>query len=131
MPIYNVTYSVTRSETYTIEAESEQDAIDRAFEEGEEMENASDTTDVSTGEAELADRYEVQTLHANGEYENVWREDAGIDNPEGTPVTFATMDDADAAIRDHIIDCINAVEGGEMEDSPDRSDFRIVPVKAA
>ena len=36
-------------------------------------------------------RYEVILYHANGSWENVTREDAGIDNPEGTLVTYATL----------------------------------------
>jgi hypothetical protein len=41
---------------------------------------------------------------------------------------YDTREDAEQAIRDHITDCINAVEAGEMEDSPDPSDFRVVEV---
>lgn len=70
-------------------------------------------------------RYEVQQEIGN-DWENVWRDDAGEHNPEGTPVTFDTLEEAVSEIRDHIIDCINAVEGGDMEDSPDPSEFRIV-----
>lgn len=69
--------------------------------------------------------YEVQQETGN-DWENTWRKDAGEDNPDGTPVTFNTLEDAVSEIRDHIIDCINAVEGGDMEDSPDPSEFRIV-----
>ncbi len=32
-------------------------------------------------------------------------------------------------MKDHIIDCINAVEGGDMEDSPDPTDLRVVTVR--
>lgn len=40
---------------------------------------------------------------------------------------FATHEDAEQAIKDHVCDCINAVEGGYMEDSPDPTDFVIKP----
>ena len=49
---------------------------------------------------------------------------AGVD-----PATFDTYEDAAEAIKDHIIDCINAVEGGHLEDSPDPSEFRVVEVR--
>ena len=63
--------------------------------------------------------YEVQTqmMHT---WENCWTDG------EGKPVAFATIADAVQAIKDHITDCINAVEGGDMEDSPDPSELRIV-----
>ena len=63
--------------------------------------------------------YEVQTQMMNA-WENCWTDG------EGKPVTFATIADAVQAIKSHLTDCINAVEGGDMEDSPDPSEFRIV-----
>ena len=45
--LYDVTYSVTRGETYRIAAQSEDEAFDRAFEEGERIEEG-DATDVAT-----------------------------------------------------------------------------------
>ena len=69
-------------------------------------------------------KYAVETLFIN-RWENCWKDDAG--NPE----LFETRDDAEQAIKDHITDCVNAVEGGEMEDSPDPSEFRIVPVESS
>lgn len=59
-------------------------------------------------------------------WENTWREDAGEHNPDGTPQTFSTLDEAVDAIKNHITDSINAVEAGDMQDSPDPSEFRIV-----
>ena len=44
--IYDVTYAVTRGETYRIAAQSEDEAFDRAFEEGERVEEG-DATDVA------------------------------------------------------------------------------------
>lgn len=69
--------------------------------------------------------YIVEMAIGDG-WENVWRYDAGEHNPEGTPQTFESVTDAIDAIKDHIKDCINAVEGGDMEDSPDPSEFRIM-----
>jgi len=45
--LYDVTYAVTRGGTYRIAAQSEDDACDRAFEEGERVEEG-DATDVAT-----------------------------------------------------------------------------------
>ena len=69
-------------------------------------------------------RYEVQT-EMLGTWENCWT-DAGNND---CPLTFTTRDEAQEAIDDHIIDCINAVESGDMYDSPDHTDFRVVEVK--
>jgi hypothetical protein len=66
-------------------------------------------------------KYAVEMLFINT-WENCWKDDAG--NPE----LFDSRDDAQEAIKDHITDCINAVEGGDMEDSPDPSEFRVVAV---
>lgn len=80
-------------------------------------------------ESEEADeqqsRLEVQ-MEIGNDWENVWRIDAGENSPDGTPQTFATLDEAIQAIKEHITDCINAVEGGDMQDSPDPAEFRIV-----
>jgi hypothetical protein len=69
--------------------------------------------------------YQVQQEIGN-DWENVWHTDAGEHNPNGTPQTFPTLNAAMEAIKDHITDCINAVESGDMSDSPDPSDFRII-----
>jgi hypothetical protein len=70
---------------------------------------------------EIFMKYAVKMLFIN-RWENCWKDDAG--NPE----LFETRDQAEDAIKDHITDCINAVEGGYMEDSPDPTDFRVVTV---
>jgi hypothetical protein len=63
--------------------------------------------------------YIVETEIING-WEDCWTDGAGA------PTRFATLDEAVDAIRDHVTDCINAVEGGDMEDSPDPTQLRIV-----
>jgi hypothetical protein len=65
--------------------------------------------------------YAVETLFTYG-WENCWTDDGG------EPLTFATYEDAEQAMKDHIIDCINAVESGYMEDSPDPTDLRVVAI---
>lgn len=47
---------------------------------------------------------------------------------ELVPQTFATYAEAEQEIKDHITDCIEEVEAGNMEDSPDPSEFRIVEI---
>ena len=64
-------------------------------------------------------RYTVETEMLVG-WENCW-----TDSNEKL-MTYATLDAAADDIRDHVIDCINAVEGGDMIDSPEASNFRIV-----
>jgi hypothetical protein len=64
-------------------------------------------------------KYAVETLFINT-WQNCWNDGSG------KPVLFDTRDEAEEAIKDHIIDCINAVEGGDMEDSPDPSELRVV-----
>lgn len=46
MPMFDVTYSITRSETYRIKAANRAEAEATAFEEGEEQASG-DTTDVT------------------------------------------------------------------------------------
>lgn len=66
-------------------------------------------------------KYAVETLFTYG-WENCWREE------DGSLTLFETREDAEQAVKDLITDCINAVEGGDMEDSPDPSEFRVVEV---
>ena len=66
-------------------------------------------------------RYAVETLFTYG-WENCWMDG------NGKSLTFATHEEAEQAMKDHIIDCVNAVEEGFMEDSPDPTDLRVVPV---
>ena len=70
-------------------------------------------------------RFVVETrFEGTGEtWENCW-----TDNNTGLPLTFSSRDAAQEEINDHIKDCINAVEGGDMQDSPDTSDFRIIEI---
>lgn len=68
-------------------------------------------------------RYAVEILFTHG-WENCWTKE------NGEPVTFATYEQAEQEMKDHIIDCINAVESGYMENSPDPTDLRVVPVIA-
>ena len=69
--------------------------------------------------------YEVQTEMLGG-WENCWTDGGNHDKP----LRFATREEAEDAIKDHIADCINAVEGGDMLDSPDPSNLRVVEVKS-
>jgi hypothetical protein len=55
-------------------------------------------------------------------WENCWTDDGG------EPLTFATYEEAEQAMKDHIADCIDAVESGYMEDSPAPTDLRVVLV---
>lgn len=65
-----------------------------------------------------APRWEVLTRV--GDYmENVWSAD-------GEPETFASAEEADAALAEHLRDCRHAVDAGHLEDVPPRSDFSIV-----
>lgn len=66
-------------------------------------------------------RYAVETLFTYG-WENCWMDD------NGKPLTFARYDEAEEARKNHIIDCINAVEEGFLEDGQDPTDLRVVPV---
>ena len=88
--------------------------------------NSDDTVPVFETE-QTATRYEVQTEMLSG-WENCWTTDAGERNPNGTPVTYATREDAEQAIKDYIADCIDAVESGDMMDSPDPTSLRVVEV---
>ena len=65
-----------------------------------------------------AQRWEVQTLIGN-DWENVWTCD---DEPE----TFASHYEADAILAEHLRDCRMAVDAGDLDDMPDRDEFRIV-----
>lgn len=90
--------------------------------------NSDDTVAVHRSDP-LTARYEVQTETLSG-WENCWVTDAGESNPNGTPVTYATREEAEQAIQDHIADCINAVEGGDLMDSPDPTSLRVVKVES-
>lgn len=66
-------------------------------------------------------KYAVETLFTYG-WENCW-----LDANESLTF-FDTREDAERAIKEHISDCIDAVEEGFLEDSPDPSEFRVVEV---
>lgn len=66
-----------------------------------------------------AQRWEVLTLIGN-HWENVWTCD-------DEPVTFASRYEADAELADHLRDCRMAFDAGDLEDMPDRDEFRIAP----
>lgn len=68
--------------------------------------------------------FEVEMEIGNG-WENCWHYDAGENNPNGTPQTFETLDEAIDAIRDHETDSIAEMEAGNLDDNEDRSMFRI------
>jgi hypothetical protein len=53
-------------------------------------------------------------------WENVWSLDE-------EPETFASYEEADAALAEHLRDCRYAVDAGHLEDVPPRSDFLIKP----
>lgn len=80
---------------------------------------------VETARATLAKlgapRYAVETKMMNT-WENCWSDN------DGKPLLFYTHKEAQEAIREHIIDCENAVADGDMMDAPTADDLRIVEV---
>lgn len=115
-----------------------------------QLENATDRIDANVGDAmdlvKLADefeglarefravaqisieehqalRWEVQHL-IGSDWENISHEDAGIDNPEGTPITFDTQEEALRDLDEHFDDLKDA--GMEY----DRSEWRVKGVQA-
>lgn len=69
-----------------------------------------------------AQRHEVQTEMLGG-CENCWTDG------DGQRVTFATREEAEDAINDHVTDCIDAVDVGDMADSPNPTSLRVVEVE--
>ncbi len=72
-------------------------------------------------------RYEVLTrMYGPGEaeWQNVWE-------VEGTPMTFATYEDAERELIDYIAECTRASRSGYMDDVPEWDEFQIVPVHEA
>jgi hypothetical protein len=66
--------------------------------------------------------FEVQTRFLHG-WENCWTEgDAGIDNPEGTPLLFDTEQEAEDAILELFAD----LGASGMANSYDKEDYRVV-----
>jgi hypothetical protein len=64
-------------------------------------------------------RYIVETEMLGG-WENCWTDG------EGEPLAFDTEQEAKEAIADHIADCREAVEAGDMQDAPEPDSLRIV-----
>lgn len=64
--------------------------------------------------------YEVQTLFNGQTWENCWTDESG------KPSVFATWLEAQQEIDQHLQDCFDAVEAGDMIDAPHATDFRIV-----
>ena len=71
-------------------------------------------------------RYEVQENCLFGGWTNTWSHEdwAGKD----IPTTFDSREDAEAELDWFFQECQKAVDSGNMEDVPDRADFRIVEV---
>lgn len=68
-------------------------------------------------------KYEVQEYCLFGGWTNTWSDDDG-------PTTFDTEDEARAELKEFLGDMQEAVDGGDMEDCPDRESFRVVEVKS-
>jgi hypothetical protein len=66
----------------------------------------------------MGKRWEVLTRTELG-WANSWRED-------DKPMTFASKEDAEEDIAEHIYLCNEAVARGDMDDAPDRDEFMIV-----
>lgn len=71
------------------------------------------------------DEYEVQE-HTLCGWENTWS--TYDDEGNEVPSTFTSFEGAQAELNDFFYQCEEAVEDGNMEDVPDREDFRIVKV---
>ena len=71
-------------------------------------------------------KYEVQENCLFGGWTNTWSHEdwAGKD----IPTTFDSKEDAEAELDWFFQECQEAVKSGNMEDVPDRADFRIVKV---
>ena len=69
-------------------------------------------------------RFEVQEFCLFGGWTNTWTSyDLNTDIEK--PSTFATREEAEAELEYFFKDCEEAVKDGNMEDIPDREDFRI------
>ena len=71
------------------------------------------------------EEYEVQE-HTLCGWENTWT--TYDDDGNEVPSTFSTKEYAEAELEDFFYQCREAVEDDNMEDVPDREDFRIVKV---
>jgi hypothetical protein len=66
-------------------------------------------------------QFTVETHFYGDTWENCWTDD------NGQPITFATREEAQEAINEHIADCNEAVEAGDMQGGFHPSEFRIMP----
>lgn len=66
-------------------------------------------------------RYEVQEFNLCGGWTNNWSDDDGAS-------MFESKEQAEAELDWFLQEMLEAVEEGNMEDVPDREDFRIVAV---
>ena len=73
-------------------------------------------------------KFEVQEFCLCGGWTNNWsyEDDAG----KTIPTTFDTEKDAKEELEYFFKQMKDAVKSGEMDDMPDREDFRIVEIKA-
>lgn len=67
--------------------------------------------------------YIVETWTLCDGWVNCW---STQDTEMAHPVCFETREQAEDAIRDYLADCIDAVQRGDMADSPDPTDLRVV-----
>ena len=72
------------------------------------------------------DEYEVQENTLCDGWINTWTTYDDDDNE--VPSTFKSKQSAEAELEDFFYQCQEAVDDGNMEDVPDREDFRIVKV---
>lgn len=68
-------------------------------------------------------RHEVQTFTLCDGWINCWSDEAE------QPITYATEQDARAALDEYLADQAEAVRCGEMLETYARSDFRVVPIR--
>lgn len=66
-------------------------------------------------------KYEVQEFCLCGGWTNTWSDEDGAS-------TFQTKEQAEAELDWFLHNMLEEVEAGNMEDAPDREDFRIVEV---
>jgi hypothetical protein len=69
--------------------------------------------------------YEVQEFCLCGGWTNTWRH---TQDGSDEPTQFTSREGAEAELDWFLKDCLEEVEAGNMEDCPDREDFRIVRI---
>ena len=67
-------------------------------------------------------QYQIQEWTMMQGWTNCWTDDSQ------QPGTFSTISQAEQELALHLFDLMMAWEGGEIEDEPDRADYRIVEV---